>query len=94
MGEEKEIQKESLIDIKYLKEDVLKGRLQRLRRKNNLYAAMIIGNTFKRKVKILFHTSFNKFFVNTTIWHVGNEFITLKGGRILPIKSIEKVKFY
>jgi len=94
MGKEKEIQKESLVYVKYPDKDILKSKIQRLRRKNNLYAAMLLGNGFKRKVKILFHTSFNKLFVNTTIWHVGKEYVTLKGGRCLPIKAVEKVKFY
>jgi len=90
----KEIEKESLIDVKYPIKDIVSGTIQRLRRTHNLYTAMLLGNTFKRKVKIIFQTSYNKFFVHTTIWHVGKDYITLKGGRVLPIKSIEKVKFY
>ena len=94
MGKLREIEKESLIDMKYPVVDVITSRIQRLRRKNSLYTAMLLGNTFKRKVKIVFQTSFNKFLVHTTIWYVGKDNVTLKGGRTLPIKSIEKVKLY
>ena len=94
MGELKEIQKELLIDMKYPVEDILLNRMERLRRRNNLYTAMLLGNTFKRKVKILFNTIDKKFFVHTTVWSVGKEFVTLKGGRIVPIRSIYKIQLY
>jgi hypothetical protein len=94
MGELKEIKKELLIDMKYPTDDILIDRTKQLRRRNNLYTAMLLGNSFKRKVKILFNTVDQKFFVNTTVWSVGKEFITLKGGRIVPIRSIYKIQLY
>ena len=94
MGELKEIKKELLIDMKYSTDDILIDRTKQLRRRNNLYTAMLLGNSFKRKVKILFNTVDEKFFVNTTVWSVGKEFITLKGGRIVPIRSIYKIQLY
>ena len=94
MGELREIQKELLIDMKYPTDDILLGRMERIRRRNNLYTAMLLGNSFKRKVKILFNTVSQKFFVDTTVWSVGKEFVTLKGGRIVPIRSIYKVQLY
>ena len=80
--------------MKYPTDDILIDRTKQLRRRNNLYTAMLLGNSFKRKVKILFNTVDQKFFVNTTVWSVGKEFITLKGGRIVPIRSIYKIQLY
>jgi len=94
MGEIREIKKESLIDVQYPIVDVLKSRIDRLRRRSALYNAMLLGNTFKRKVKILFNTSKNKFFIHTTVWYVGKDFVTLKGGRVVPISSIYKIHLY
>jgi len=94
MGEIREIKKESLIDVQYLIDDVLKSRVDRLRRRSALYNAMLLGNTFKRKVKILFNTAKNKFFIHTTVWYVGKDFVTLKGGRVVPISSIYKIHLY
>ena len=65
MGEEKEIQKESLVFIKYPDKDILKSKIQRLRRKNNLYAAMLLGNGFKTTdMYLMLYDIFQLFVIN------------------------------
>lgn len=59
--------------------------------KERLTKACANGNNRKVKYKITFYTNNGRMKVNTTIWSVGNSFITLKENIYIPIKSIINV---
>ena len=48
----------------------------------------------KGKVKIKFRNFANKLMtVQTTIWAWGGDYISLKGGKSIPVKCIEEIEF-
>ena len=89
------VAKESLVDMKFTKEDVLfnddvKKRLRGI----YLTKAETLGNNFKEKVKIYFKTAANEICaVETTIWQANEEHVTLKGGINIPTKAVCAVEF-
>lgn len=86
------IDKEAVRDLKFSKNDVLIDEDARVMRSYDLHRAQLLGNGAKGKVAITFETENNKSYqVETTIWCVGSQFITIKGGLSIPIKSIAKV---
>tara|TARA_Y100001938_G_C7894512_1_gene331436 strand:- start:87 stop:371 length:285 start_codon:yes stop_codon:yes gene_type:complete len=94
MNQFEEIQKESLSEIYFNSKDVLKGKYKKFIRSRNLYAATVMGNGFKRKVKILFHAMGKKLFLHTTVWFYDGDIVAFKGGKFIPVSSIESVNFY
>lgn len=87
------IEKEQLLNFDFYQDEVL-GEEEAQRRLLDLKRATVLGNGYRRKVKLVFKKSdglLNQ--VETTIWAVGNSFVTLKAGNTIPIKSIVKVDF-
>lgn len=83
-----------LSEVKFIKTDVIQESNARKIRRSNLQKAGVLGNLYKRKVKIKFKTLEGK--VNdvvATVWAVGEEFVSFRGGKHLPIKSIVEVEF-
>lgn len=60
---------------------------------NELQYAVRLGNEFKGKTAITFETTKGPRTVNTTVWSVTNDFMQLKGGLNIPLKSIIDVHF-
>ena len=88
------IEKENIPDLKFKKEEVLTDSDKQTRRKVNLSKAMTLGNGQKRKVKIYFELEQGeKNMVETTVWAVGQDFVTLKAGAMVPIHAITEVEF-
>lgn len=88
------IEKESLKDFPFIKEEIHTDIKRIKRRTANIHRAVRLGNAFKNKVKIFFRNEEHSLhFVETTVWGAGKEFIELKGGITIPVKSIEKVDF-
>jgi ribosomal protein L37AE/L43A len=54
---------------------------------------MILGNTHRGKVEIIFCDDDGLKKVHTTIWAKGEQFITLKGGAWIPISKIVDIIF-
>jgi len=54
---------------------------------------MILGNTHRGKVSIVFCDDEGLKKVTTTVWAVGEKFITLKGGVWIPISKIIDIIF-
>ncbi len=88
------IPKEFLNSYTFLKEDVLKTEESKIIRASKLEKALKLGNVYHRKVRILFRTmdSLSKM-VETTVWFVSGEYVSLKGGVFLPVRAIEDVDF-
>ena len=51
-----------------------------------------LGNSFRRKVSILFHADSGLKRVDTTIWANGSKYICLKGGIWIPKQRIVEIK--
>ena len=88
------IEKESISECNFVKEDVLSDTSLRQLRYEQLEKAERLGNNYKRKVRITFKTEENEILnVETTIWAVGKDYIELKAGIMIPIRAILDIKF-
>jgi hypothetical protein len=88
------IPKESLIDIRFAQEDVLENDTKKRLRSIYLKKAEMLGNTYKGKVKMYFKTADGEIIaVETTIWYVDENHISLKGGINMPTKSVLAIEF-
>ncbi|TAH26156.1 MAG: hypothetical protein EAZ07_05565 [Cytophagales bacterium] len=89
------IEKETLVDVKFTKEDVIQNDDVRKRlRSIYLTKAETLGNNFKGKVKLFFKLASNEICaVETTIWQANDEHVTLKGGITIPTKAVCAVEF-
>jgi len=83
------IEKEEIKDLRFSYREVLSDQEAIAKRHHDLYRSQLLGNIFQGKVWIHFETADGRVFkVNTTIWAVGEKFITLKQGLTIPISSI------
>jgi hypothetical protein len=90
----RELNLEDLPRISFTNNEVHEDEFRRLIRKVNLRKAMKLGNLYKRKVIIYFKTLegiLKK--IEVSVWAVGEEFVSLKAGRTIPIHSIDHVEF-
>ncbi len=71
--------------------EVLSSQKEITNRLLNLKLAMMLGNNYKQKVKIFFQDDIGSKCVETTIWMVGQNYISLKNGTIIPINRINRV---
>lgn len=85
------IQKEEIKNLKFPKQDVLNVSEQISLRYNLLKQGEILGNSYKHKLKIVFHSLDGPLLVYTTVWFVSEAYIQIKGGTIIPISAIEDV---
>jgi ribosomal protein L37AE/L43A len=85
-----EIQKEQVPQCTYAKLSSIK---QESSLRLQLHKAMILGNTHRGKVSIVFCDDEGLKKVTTTVWAVGEKFITLKGGVWIPISKIVDIIF-
>ncbi len=93
MGTLEIITKEQISNFQFSKKEVLPTKEDQKIRMAGLQRAQTLGNLLQSKVKITFETADGFFYqVETTIWAVGNDFISLKGGMVLPISAIHKVE--
>lgn len=85
------IEKEKIKELPFSELDVLTDYEDIKRREEDLQRAMKLGNNFKHKVKIFFKDLYSHKHAETTIWHANNKHVTLKGGIVIPVKSIYKI---
>lgn len=86
------ISKEQISDLKFSKKEVLENEMACRRRNFDLMRAQALGNLLRNKVNITFETADEKVYqVNTTVWAVGNQFISLKCNTHIPINSILEI---
>lgn len=57
-----------------------------------LYLAMLLGNNFQNKVKIVFNTIDGLREVMTTVWAATETYIILKSGVFIPVRAIADVE--
>jgi len=86
------INKEEIKDLKFTLSDVLEAPEAKKMRASDLQRALVLGNLLQTKVNIVFKDKTQKFYeVNTTVWSVGDHFVTLKGGVHVPINAIQEI---
>lgn len=78
--------------VKYPSTDVLVSDEEAKIRQQDLNHAMKLGNTFKQNVKLYYKESNLHKCIETAILFVSNEHVTIRGGVVLPIRSIYKVE--
>ncbi|MCH5715634.1 hypothetical protein [Niabella hibiscisoli] len=61
--------------------------------KEKLEYAVRLGNEFKSKTSITFNTSDGPRTVHTTVWSLTENYIALKAGTLIPLKSLIDVHF-
>lgn len=83
------IPKEQIPQLSFAKREVISDLDERKQRMSSLYRSQTLGNLLQTKVKITFEAADEQIYlVDTTVWEVGENFISLKGGIYLPIRSI------
>ncbi|MDF9796198.1 hypothetical protein OKW21_001461 [Catalinimonas alkaloidigena] len=86
--------KEQIGNLHFIRKDVLNTALKKAKRKYQLRRAMLLGNLYHGKVNIKFRDEKNVLHnVETTVWTVGEKYISLKGGRTIPVWAIEDIEF-
>jgi len=73
--------------------ETLTDATAKFNRMTELKNALSLGNLYKQKVIIYFMDGPVKKHTVATIWHVDEENVCLKGGAVLPVKSIYKINF-
>jgi hypothetical protein len=88
------IPKEQVNLFRFAPTEVLKGDWEKVYRLFSLRRAERLGNSFKGKVRIFFRTHDNETkVVDTTVWATTDDYVSLKGGVSIPIRSILGVEF-
>lgn len=85
------VQKEEIKNLEFVHHDVLTNSDDKKIRKASVDKAMILGNGYKGKVKIIFDTVSGTKEVETTIWSADENEVMLKGGVNIPLQSIREV---
>ena len=86
------INKENISILSFVKSDVILNPEDQKKRMADLYRSQTLGNLLQTKVKLTFEAAdLNTYQVETTVWAVGDTFISLKGGIYLPICAILRV---
>ena len=87
------IEKEKAGLLTFPEFDVLQSFDEINQREKDLNSALTLGNLHKQKIKIFFQDIISKKHIETTIWQVNSTHISLKGGIVIPVKSIYKIEF-
>ncbi|MCL6261027.1 hypothetical protein M3O96_18125 [Aquiflexum sp. TKW24L] len=83
------IEKEKIDELRFSKKEVLEDEKERKIRNFELMRAQAIGNLLRSKSTITFEDANGKTFqINTTVWAVGDKFVSLKCNRHIPINAI------
>ncbi|MCG9910633.1 MAG: hypothetical protein MH137_04960 [Flavobacteriales bacterium] len=90
--EAKWIEKEEVHQVKFPTEDVLLTSGEKEIRFAKLEKAMLLGNGYKAKVKIVFQTTEGLRKVETTVWEASENQLMLKGDVLIPIHAIVDVE--
>ena len=88
------IPKEDIQDVYFSKEDVLHTPADLAERRHKLHRAMLLGNVYRSKVNISFRNNYNDLCkIETTVWAVFKNHVSVKSGKTIPIRAIENIEF-
>lgn len=82
------IEKESIANLHFPKEDVLNDAEDLKLRRTELDRALLLGNVDHGKIKIFFEDDTLKRVVETTVWGLTDNSVILKQGTVIPIHRI------
>lgn len=89
------IAKESVVNLRFPASDVLSHTADKQWRRYEAERATTLGNGYHGKVDIYFQTADGSVKrVYTTVWACDSEFITLKSGASIPLRSVLGFDFY
>lgn len=91
MNTAKMIAKEDIPNIKFVSYEVLNSKDEKVKRRERIEEAMVLGNGSKGKSKIFFMAEEGLLEVETTVWSASDEVVTLKGGVMIPVHCITRV---
>lgn len=86
------VQKEDIGRLHFSNEEVLLGAEAIEQRRINLEQAVVLGNTYKGKTKIVFEDNEGMKQIETHIWGLTDKRVILKQGIVIPIHRIHEVK--
>jgi hypothetical protein len=86
------VQKEEVTQLNFPNEDVLTSAEACEKRRIALEKAVVLGNTYKGKTKIVFEDSTGIKQIETHIWGLTDKRVILKQGIVIPIHRIHEVK--
>lgn len=93
--EYRDVDKNTVHQIKFSGEDVLTDATAIANRHKQLDRAQTLGNLDKHHVRIRFRNEEGEDLVTTvTIWAVTKNHVVLKGENLIPIISITEIKLY
>jgi hypothetical protein len=85
------IGKENISKLSFSYNDVLSNADEKHHRLEKLKTALVLGNGFKQKVRLIFRDVNLWWAVETTLWFVSDSHVTLKSGVTMPITCIQDV---
>jgi len=85
------INKEDIAQLKFPKSDVLLNAELKKERAEKLYKAMLLGNGYKVKVRIIFDDINGTHAVETTVWETSEDNVLIKAGLNIPVHVIRDV---
>ena len=86
------VPKEVISQLLFPNEEVLMGAEATEQRRIALERAVVLGNTYKGKTKIVFEDSKGIKQIETHIWGLTDKRVILKQGIVIPIHRIHEVK--
>lgn len=86
------VQKEEVGALNFPNNEVLTGAEATENRRKNLEQAVVLGNTYKGKTKIVFEDNEGIKQIETHIWGLTDKRVILKKGIVIPIHRIHEVK--
>ncbi len=86
--------KEAVNPHMFARHDVLQDSKMRADRKSQIQKATALGNIYRHKVKIICQLADGRVGqLLTTIWQSDDKYVSLKGGRIIPVNSILRIEY-
>ena len=86
------VQKEEVNQLHFPNEEVLINAEATEQRRIALERAVVLGNTYKGKTKIVFEDAEGVKQIETHIWGLTDKRVILKQGIVIPINRIHEVK--
>lgn len=86
--------KESIHQHMFSQHEVLQDSQLRAERKFQIQKATALGNVYQHKVSIICQMADGQVGqVMTTIWQSDDKYISLKGGRTIPVTAILRIEY-
>ncbi|MCS7018931.1 MAG: hypothetical protein RMJ87_00120 [Cytophagales bacterium] len=78
----------------FAQHDVLQDPRLRADRKAQIQKATALGNIYQHKVKIICQMADGRIGqIVTTIWQSDDKYVSLKGGRVIPVSAILRIEY-